>query len=166
MAKTKKVTKEKVVKTLEVTQEILDLNPELLAGVEVGDEVEMSDEIKLPEEKAEVKAPKIKGDIAILKGDEYIRTYSAELAETARDFINKDPNRTMIGADSIDSIIVSWRESEKQKDSDTGRMVDTGRMLTNTNVFTEKTHGADFAMKARALANEGVRRSCTAVLKK
>jgi hypothetical protein len=171
MTAKKEVTKEKKVgavkpakkevEELVVTQEYFDAHPELEAdGVAVGDTIEVPVAPKETDSKLNLDK-----EVSILKGMEYIRTYPAGMKEAVAGFLSKDEGKYVaVDPKKIVSVTVSWRESIKRKDEDTGRMVDTGRMETKTSVFTEKTHGVDFKKKARSLANESVKRSCVASL--
>lgn len=152
-----------------VTEEYLAEHPELIEeGVAVGDTIGVDPEPK----KEVVEEPKVKtdakldldGEVAIVKNEEYIRTYPAGNEENVKSFLSKDGKYAAVEPKKILSITVSWRESERKKDDVTGRVVDTGRLLTRTNVFTA-ANGADWMKKARTLANEGQRRSCIAVIK-
>jgi hypothetical protein len=170
--KKEKVAKkvEEEVKEFVVTEEYLNEHPELIAdGVTVGDTIAVDDKPKAVEPAEEVKKPVKKIDldeeVAILKGEEFIRVYPEGNEENVKGFLSKDDKYVAVKPSDMLSITVSWRENEKRKDEDTGRIVDTGRLLTQTNMFSAKD-GEDWMMKARILANEGPRRSCVVILKK
>lgn len=173
---------------LEVTKEVFFLNTVFFEanGVAIGDKIEVSEatvaELKFPDghpfatpkdakkvEKVGGVAPKapskIVCPIAIIKGEEFVRVYPKGQEEEAQEFLQKDPNRVAVSPKEIASITVSWRENEKKKDSDTGKLMDTGRLITKSHTFTEKDNGEDWFKQARRLANEGVRRSCVVKLK-
>lgn len=164
----KKVKEE--VKEFVVTEEYLTEHPELIAeGVSVGDTIAVDDKPKAVVEDEIVAKPAKKidldGEIAILKGEEFVRIYPEGNEDNVKGFLSKESKYIAVKPSDITSITVSWRESEKKKDEDTGRIIDTGRLLTQTVIFSEKD-GKDWQMKARTLANSGVRRSCVVILKK
>jgi hypothetical protein len=152
----KKVAKAKEVEEIVVSQEYFEAHPELEAeGVSVGDTIEVPVMPKETSDKLDLDA-----ETAIIKGSEFIRVYPEGNEENVKSFLSKDSKYVAISPASINRITVSWRESIKSKDADSGRIVDTGKMETKVSVFTEKTHGADWMKKARAMANEAPKRSC------
>lgn len=183
-------TKKSVIKpgepvVVDVTKEVFFLNTVFFEanGVAIGDKVELSEEsiasLKWPEghefatPKEAVKtvknvgavAPKVTCPIAILKGNEFIRVYPKGQEAEASEFLGKNLNMRGLSPKDLVSITVQWRENEKKKDTDTGRIVDTGRLITKTHVFSEKNNGEDWFKQARRLASEGPRRSCVASVK-
>lgn len=148
-----KVQTEEVV----VTQEYLDNHPELEAeGVAVGDTIEVAVAPKETSSKLD-----LDGEVAIVKGAEFIRVYPEGNEENVKSFLSKNDGKYVaVDPSTITRITVAWRESIKQKDPDSGRVTDTGRLETKNVVFTEKTHGTNWMKEARTLANEAPRRSC------
>jgi len=163
--KATKTTKEKKVsapkgEALEevlVTDEYLASHPELAEqGISAGDTIEVTATPKETSSKLD-----LDGEVSILRGDEYVRTYQEGSKEAVQSFLSKDGKYIAVDPSTIVSINVSWRESIKEKDQDTGTMKDTGRMTTKTRVFSEKD-GSNWMSQARQCANETTRRSCTA----
>ena len=91
-------------KTIEVTQEILDLNPALLESeVEIGDEIKITKDLVLPEvaeeseeEEEEEEAPKARKGTKydVFDGETYIRTY--EDGALAKEFASKVATRRVV----------------------------------------------------------------------
>lgn len=171
--------------TVEVTEELFALNKELFEaeGVEVGATIELtkelSESLSFPEgfdlakqgetkedAKAEKKGKSVSCPVAILKGDEYVRTYEKGQEEQAAMFLGKNPSYVAVEPEQVASITVQWRENETRKDADTNRMVDTGKLVSKVFVFSLASHGEGFMQEARALANAGVKRSCVVSLVK
>lgn len=157
---------------LSVTQEVFNLNKDFFegAGVVVGDKVEFTKELKktlkMPEPKvgANTKPTAVKCPAVFLKGEEYVRTYQKGQEEAAQEFALKNPDYKVVSPEDVHSIVVTWRENETKKDSNTGRVEDTGRLVTRSETFSEDTHGENWMSQARRLANDGQRRSCVAKL--
>lgn len=162
---TKKAEKKsKVVETetLVVDEAYLEAHPDLKdEGVAVGDTIEVP---AVPKETA--KGLDLDGEVSILKGEEYIRTYPEGNEENVKSFLSKDGKYVAVDPASIVSIQVSWRESIKRQDDSSTRIIDTGKMETKSVIFSEDTHGENWKAEARAKANENgtQRRSCTAKL--
>lgn len=144
-----------------VTEEYLKEHPEVEAeGAKVGDTIQVPVPPKTTDDKLDLNK-----EVSILKNGEYIRTYPAGMGEEVRGFLSKDGGKYVaVDPKKIVSITVSWRESVKRKDEETGRVVDTGRMASKSVVFTEKTHGKEWKKEARALAIVTPKRSCVAQL--
>lgn len=162
---------------LVITQEIFDLNKDFLEteGVEVGNEVELTKELKkalkMPKKSANVgsagPAPaKVKCPCAILRGEEYVRTYGKGMEDAVASLLSKSPNYSVVDPADIVSVSVEWREEEKVQDRHTNRMEATGKTISRREVFTEESHGEDFLDDARKCANETPGRSCTVKLSK
>lgn len=102
-------------KTVEVTvtQEMLDAMPQLGANdIHVGDLVSMSEAEAAPfmkekEEKTE-KPVSTKGATAVLKGNEYIRTYGADQKDELAEFLSKNPSYTSVPDASIAELEVRY----------------------------------------------------------
>jgi len=119
MAAKKKAAEKKVVADtipekveVEVTQDVLDAMPELIEnGIALGDTVEMDAEEAAPflkEKPAPAPAP-TKGAMAVLKGREYIRTYSADQKDELKQFLDKKgPEYTAVPDSSIDEVEVTY----------------------------------------------------------
>jgi len=148
--KTKKAEEvEEEVSTHIITQEDLDANPELVAqGVNVGDEVELSQDEDVTEEVEEEVAPvkaksksKTNGAYAVVTtGSEYIRTYDNK--EVAESFAAKESGRLVIEDANISSIVVEY----------TGRNAN-GERVELSKIFTE-VDGADWKQEALLFARE------------
>lgn len=134
-----KVEAPKTVKKI-LTQEDLDLNPQLLAeGYKVGDEVEVEDEnagdagVDAAATTNKVAAPKKNAvSVDIVKGGiEYIRTYSAEVhgedfQELAEEYIAGHKDTAIADSDKIEIVIVNYRHTDKK----TGVSTDTQKSFS------------------------------------
>ncbi len=158
---TEKKVKKSDVEEVVVDQAYIEAHPDLEAeGVKVGDTIEVS---VAPKETS--KGLDLDGEVSILKGSEYIRTYPEGNEENVKSLLSKDSKYVAVEAESIVEITVTWRESiKRESENNPGRMTDTGKMETKSVTFSEKTNGENFKAEARSLANQSPRRSCTARL--
>lgn len=151
-----KAAEPKIIKKT-LTQEDLDLNPQLLAdGYKVGDEVEVEDEnagdegVNAAATANKVTAPKknaVSVDI-IKNGSEYIRTYSAEVHgedfhDLADEYLEGHPNTEIADSDKINIVIVNYRVTDKKS----GVSTDTQKSFSGKD-------GEDFKEQALAFKNE------------
>ena len=107
-------------KTVEVTvtQEMFDAMPELSTnGIKVGDLVAMPEAEAAPfmkEKPAQPAAPSGKGAMAVLKGNEYIRTYGKDQKDELDEFLSKKgAEYTAVPDDSIDEVEVTYEVKGK-----------------------------------------------------
>lgn len=157
-AKEKKVGGKSAVnspKTMEVTvtEEFLAENPEIAAqGHKVGDIIQVEDDAAEMEkgETPTLKAPKGNEDVAIVKGEEFIRVYPASTsAEDVNGFVEKVTGRKAVGADSISKLVVEWT-GEKTDPKSPGNKI----TYRASQKFTRDEHGEGMFTAALKLKAE------------
>lgn len=135
-SKAKKEETEEVV----VDQAYFDSHPELAdAGVSIGDTIEVS---KTP--KSTAKGLDMDGDVAILKGDVFIRIYPAGSEENVKSFLSKDGKYVAVEAESIIELRVPHSVTEKK----------TGVVSKVTEIFNDEKSGKDWIQQAINFRNE------------
>lgn len=117
---------------VEVTQEYLDANPELKDNkIEVGDIIEVTEaEAKAMGKAAEAVTPadkSPKGAVAVLKGNEYVRTYAPDQKDELKEFLSKNSTYTTVPDASIEALEVPY----SIKDKTTGAVTRTSRKFEN-----------------------------------
>lgn len=131
---------------VEVTAEILEKAPELKAdGVSMGDLIEVTaEEAKKFGVTAEVKEEKPveseKGAMAILKGEEYVRTFGPDQKEAMKEFLSKNPNCVAVPDKDVKELEVPYEVKEKG-----------GAIKHTAKRFTDKADAVKFKNEHRSV---------------
>ncbi len=121
-----------------VDEAYLEAHPELKAeGVAVGDTIEVPAVPKKTSEKLD-----LDGEVSILKGEEYVRTYPEGSEEAVNEFMSKG-NYVAVPASSVVKVQVSFKVTDAK----------TGVVSRTMIAFTEESHGESFKEDALVLRN-------------
>lgn len=130
-----------------VDQDYLDAHPELAdKGIEVGDIITEDDEPTPPNPAAAAPvakpAVKGKGAMAVLKGNEYVRTYPADQMDELNEFLGKKgDSHTAVPDESIAEIEVPYTVKNKE----------TGAVEHTSKTFTDKADAILFKNEQRSV---------------